>query len=118
MLPDCGEHLRKPIISGVAELGGRGHDGVIVQNNPINYVDPTGLFWQYLPAIRDFVYNVATQRPGQTMATLEKCVNYVKNNANRPKESPPPPIEGYNPNAPKPYDSPTAPIPTRPQMYR
>lgn len=89
-----------------------------VQNNPINLIDPTGLFWQYLPAIRDVIYNIATQRPGQTMATLEKCVNYVKDNANRPRENPPPPIEGYNPAAQRPYDNPTAPTPIKPQMYQ
>jgi hypothetical protein len=45
MLPVCGEYLRKPVFSGVAALGGRGHDRVIVQNNPINWIDPTGLDW-------------------------------------------------------------------------
>lgn len=42
--PGRGVRLRKPVSQGVAALGGSGHDRVIVQNNPINRIDPLGLY--------------------------------------------------------------------------
>ena len=35
--------MRKSVSQGVAGLGGDGHDRVIVQNNPVNWIDPSGL---------------------------------------------------------------------------
>lgn len=35
--------MQKAVSQGVAAVGEAGHDGVIVQNNPINRIDPRGL---------------------------------------------------------------------------
>lgn len=43
VIPGRRQNLRKPVFRGVAALGGKGHDRVIIQNNPINYSDPSGL---------------------------------------------------------------------------
>ena len=54
VIPGRGENLRKAVSCGVAALGGAGHDRVIVQNNPINFVDPDGLEIKF-PLIYNFI---------------------------------------------------------------
>lgn len=44
VVPARRQNLRKPVFRCVAGLGGRGHDRVIVQNNPVNWRDPLGLW--------------------------------------------------------------------------
>lgn len=88
-----------------------------VQNNAVNFIDPLGLMGTlpYLPAVRDMGYRATNVNPGQTLNTVERSFNYLKNNIKREQESPLPPIEGYSPTAPKTYADPMKSSPPKPE---
>lgn len=72
-VPAHRKSLRSPVFRGVEALGQRGHDWVIVQNNPINYTDPTGLI-----ANNGFISQLAKMANKSLLKTIKSLLKQIE----------------------------------------